>query len=199
MNYLQDLGKFLISTSVFGGLIVWLLKTYFEKQLKNDIEKHKAEMELLVFKQKTQFSKLHEEVAEAIKKLYALLSFYSSAVNHEIFLLENNYDTDFKQIGEQIDKILSAGIEVDHFYNENKILLKEDICDKVERLKAVLLGSTKKVMISQIIRNNLNENNKIQLKDTLNELKELMANELPPLKSELEQEFRNMLGVTTYA
>jgi len=90
MNYLLELGKFLISTSVFGGLIVWLLKTYFENRLKNDIEKHKAEIEILTHKEKTQFTRLHEETPETIKKVYALLVRYSSAVCTGVFLLKTN-------------------------------------------------------------------------------------------------------------
>jgi len=195
MSYWQELGKFLISTSVFGGLIIWLLKTYFENQLKNDIEKHKAELELFNYKQKTQFTKLHEETAETIKKIYALLARYSSSINTAVGLLENPYDIDFQQIGNQLDEILKTGIELQNFYEENKILLKDEVCKKIEQVDAILFGSTKKVMISQALRNNLNDKNKPQLLETLTELKRLLQIDLPPLKEELEKEFRSILGV----
>jgi hypothetical protein len=193
MDTLQDLGKFLISTSVFGGLIVWLLKTYFENQLKNDFEKYKSKIEFVTFKQKTQFTKLHEESAEAIKKIYVLLVQHAKSIEEAKSLLNDQSDMDFSRVEKKISDVFIAGEKMDVFYNENKILLKQNLCEKIEKLLSVLFQSTKSLVNSQVIRSNFKAKNTIL---TLGELNDLMNRDLPELKKELEIEFRNILGVS---
>ena len=195
-----ELGKFLISTAVLGGLLVWLFKELFKMRFSRDLEKYKGEIDNYFYKEKLRFSRLYEERAIVIKDLYIRLKRYNESLKKNLSDIEKLSEVDWDQKNENIDKTLSIANEFGEYYLQNRILLEKAICEKIDKLEASQFDSLKKIMISHLLASDMPSDKSLEDKvqealEYEQKLKVIIENDIPAIESELEQDFRDILGV----
>jgi hypothetical protein len=190
MNIFIELGKFLISTTVLGGLIIWLFQKMISIKLSTDLERFKLELQHSLDKEKFKFTKLHEETALLLKALYT--EFYS--INKQLIEINKIVDRD-NYDSVKIDNLFNKIIEVEDYYKKNRILLNENLCDKIDELFDSYLDSMKNAAIIFLTR----DSNTNELQDRFNEnrlsLNVAIDNKIPEIQHEIENNFRNLIGV----
>lgn len=200
MEIIIELGKFLISTAVLGGVIVWLFKEFLKLKFSKEIEKHKGEIDNYFHKEKLKFSKLHEERAFVIKELYSRLFKYHESLKSNLRDVENASEVDWKLKKQLIDKTFEVGSEFTDYYHQNKILLKPELCEQIENLKESYLDSLKSITISHLLASNMTSDWSDQERadeyiEYETKLKKIIEVEIVEIEINLETEFRKILGV----
>ena len=76
-DILLELGKFLISTTVLGGLIIWLFKEFMKFRFSQNLDENKAKIDNYFYQEKTKFSK-NKEAQGVLDNLGPLWRFLGS-------------------------------------------------------------------------------------------------------------------------
>lgn len=200
MNVFFELGKFLISTAVLGGLIVWFLKEYLKLRFSKELEKSKAELDSYFHKEKLKFSKLHEERALVLKELYLKLYKSHKALKVNLHDIENIATVDWELKKKNIDNTLLILDEFDDYFEGNQILFTPKLCNKIQVLREVHFDSIKIIVISYFLASSLEtemnmEERGQEYSDYEAKLKEIIQKEIPEIEFEIICEFRQILGV----
>lgn len=180
MNTFIELGKFLISTTVLGGLIIWIFKEFLKMRFSRDLENHKGEIDNYFYQKKLKFSKLYEERALVIKELYSLLNKYHKSLrtNYRAIIDPIDFKGDKKEIN--LDKSFELALNFENYFDENKIILDEKLRIQIENLKKMHLDIMKKITLDLVVK----ESEKVK---NINELSNLIKNRIPEVEKKLER------------
>jgi hypothetical protein len=198
-------------TSGFISTIVVSLFSYF---LLRSTEHYRAELAKTAFEHQTQYSKLHEKRAEVIAEMYSLLTqavrdlsiitkFYDSSgePNLEMRKLYNFFGlstTEASKFYVPLDESTQeAGLEnaiasiglLTEYFEKNSIYFSQSMCEKINRFDKNLSAA---ILIFRLRKMSMGNQEKT---DYWNKVWELIDKEIPPLKSEIENEFRGLLGI----
>ncbi len=220
-DFFKQLLSNLISISVVGGLIIWLLKELISKFLKSDTEKfkHKLQAELEFHKSKLQFeyhrnTKLHNEQCEFIKSLFQRLSSVDILLENLIRLVEEDRDVERRDKETIMKPLVSEIFEMEKFFKTNKILINEVLSKKVQDTIELLFKALKRTSLAFIVKSKdhfsdsgehlgivnkklseLNSDEKIEFESIIREVKKLKEINIKESLNELEISFRNVYGV----
>ena len=197
MEFLLELGKFLIATTILGGLIVWIMKEFLKMKFSREVESHKQEIDNHFYQQKLRFSKLHEERLLLIKQIYALVVSEEKGLNNDISNAENIEKHELEKIKDDISKHLEISVELESTYQRNKILLPVDICSLFDDFLSKTLDMRKNILVAHLIISgpeNLDEKKVDEYISLLDKLKKAQT-DIPIIKTSLEKEFRRTLGI----
>ncbi len=200
MDTLIELGKFLISTSVIGGVIVWIFKEFLKLKFSKEVEKQKGEIDNYFHKEKLKFTKLHEERALVIRELYSRLFNYHKSLKSNLKDVENVSEVEWEVKKKNIDTTFLVSKEFSDYYHKNRILLSSELCDQIEMLKNSHLEALKKITISHFLASNMESASSLEerVDDYLGyekQLRNIVEVEILALEKQLENEFRKILGV----
>jgi|AntRauTorckE5430_2_1112549.scaffolds.fasta_scaffold53902_1 alpha-glucuronidase len=190
MEFLEELGKHLISVAIIGALIVWLFKELIKKWLTNDVEKFRAKLEYESHVAKIQFSKLYEERGVVIKEIYSILQDYNFALKSIVRHSDKNYkivDKDKKL--NKLSECIDLGRKLERYYAKNKIFFEQELCLKIDKL---IKKSTKIVQFGTL--KSLPEG-LINVDMPKDEIKEIINNDIPEIQMQIEEVFRKLLGI----
>ena len=157
------------------------------EQVKHELEtttvKMKAEIDRASFEHQTRFSWYHQQKAEIIANLFALLNDVTEYTKEMVSPRQTNDDAARQQHAKATIELYNR---LGTAYWGKRIFLEKEICEKVE--------SVIKVMRSAIINFRIGQDP--QLKDVKLWAKayEAMDKEVPPLMADLEEKFRSMLS-----
>jgi hypothetical protein len=186
--------------AVLLAAVAWLAKVLvssrlsreadaFRIRLKADtdveIERLRASLQIAAAEHHVLFSKLHEKRAEVIEKLYILLLEAADAAKT---FAANPNDT---QLGKEE---WNQHLQLYRFFHINKIYLPSALCALLENYETKLRFSTTSVKIYMSIENPKPEIVNEQVK-VVREAWRALETDLPAIMSELETEFRQLLGV----
>jgi len=189
--------KQLISAGTVMALLGYLGKTAIEAYLSKNLEGYKNELgkEIEAYKNKLgmlakekeiKFSKLHQERAELIKQIYNEINLFQSFLRGYLSLARNaSFNEQTKgflaRIAEFVPNVLSI-------YNPNKIVFSKKSCEMLDSF------ITKAGDIIEKIMNMDHENisNHLYVLQGLSDEAEMT---IEPIKKNLEDEFRDLLGV----
>lgn len=157
------------------------------EQLKHELEtakvKIQAEIDRTSFEHQTRFSWYHQQKAQIIADLFALLNdvteYTKEMVSPVQFGGEDARQEHAKATIELYNKLASA-------YWGKRIFLEKEICEKVE--------SIIKVMRSAMINFRIGQDPQQKNVKLWAKAYEAMDKEVPPLMTELEEKFRSMLS-----
>jgi hypothetical protein len=205
---------FILAFLFFGkNLIEYFFKQTIElkkSELTQNLENHKTliDQENLIFKHKLdtnlnesniQYSKLHADRGEIIKKFYAKLVKLNSSMEvlthpmktHSIIQSFDEYETDLRK------RASKSYNSLNDFYQKNKIFFQPDTTKVIDKI----LNVFKTAYIdyndySEMVKGRIVEDGEIiksrkKMKDAYISVK----NEIPEVKKKLEDEFRELLGV----
>ncbi len=188
-------------TSVIA-VVAWLLTKYFEKTLSRDLESHKArlnsdlelskaqlahEFQMKSFEHQTRFSFFYQKQAEIISELYALLFHAVSSIESLVKPLQFAGE---KSNEEKIKEAVDSYNELLKHFNVNRVYLNEDICEKMD----VILKTMRVSFINYSIASSPMSYSSNNL-DRWVEAWEALQKELPPIRQELESQFRQILSI----
>jgi hypothetical protein len=197
LTLLKDLGVF----SGFVLAITYLLKTLgkhfmdqnlkiHEMQLNQQLQKHKSELDLVLQKA----LKLHDHRLEKIQQFYHLLVEFHIDINQLIMIknVTGKTDEEIKQMKiEEVKKMYESGHEFSVFYQKNKLFFSKETCKLIDELLQIMKSSQFDLSI-QYQWMNLSFD---LIHESFQKGKEKIESIIPKLKEQLEDNFRNILGV----
>ncbi len=178
----------------FFNETIEIKKQELEQESKNF--QHQLDAKLQEFNIK--FTSLHQERAIVIKDLYhKIIELQSSMYNYtrKVHLVKSDAKIEEKERLERVNKALS---ELTNFYYPNKIYFSKSITSKIDELLKEYWNTgfefTNHLKITQYphIYKTLNKNNNEDQWDIISKKVETY---FPPLIQELEDDFREILGV----
>ena len=180
-------------------LVVAIITGWYLHNFDKKLEKYKSEFDKLNYKLSVQFSYLHVERAKVLRGLYKTMVRLHEAMQVWITPLflpysDGNYhkEEDLKNRLADVGKYLN---ELHNFYRDNKILIANELQDKVEsiinKLEIFCINYKTQKYLSENARS-IDEEIKwmTQSQDYENELKYLKD-----IISKLEKEFQKLLAV----
>lgn len=196
---LKYLGITTISTATAYAIIKYFSQKTFENYLLKKIETHKSELERLNISYQIQFSSLHAERAEIIKRLYDYLYKYKLSI---MVFFEGELNTQNPK--EHLEFILNqwteSVLEFNSTFHKNKIffsVLQVELINTIDKeMNKINTGTRAFLSNYQLVSeqiNAINSNNSefSQLKtESIQLIEKVMV-----LEKELETEFRSLLGV----
>lgn len=173
--------------SIGSGILAWLIKAIFKQYFSKDLEKFKASLEKEAFSYRVRYEKMHAERAEVIKNLYKKI-----VRTHRAF---HSFMNIFQQAGDKLEpeKGQLAADEANDFtdyFEENKIFLGRELADKIEDL-----SKTFRLAWIQFESSRRNEKYSDSYFNNWIEAFKLIDEETPKIKTEIENEFRIIIGI----
>lgn len=189
MNFwglLQNLGIYALMVAGLTFLAKTVVLQYFSK----DLERFKSELAMAAYEHQIRFSRLHEKRAKVIEETYSNLVnlYFLSSLFLRMFPFSK------KELDDQnVSDLLEAmGNFVTHF-ERHRVYFNSEVSEKIVRLKEGLsrafsmpLGfSTKQILTAD---------RQVEMKEWGRAM-DMMQKEIPPIKADLEDTFRELLGV----
>jgi hypothetical protein len=136
------------------------------------------------------FSRLHEEQANAIKELYARLVKAESAIQHAADPMR---EPESYPAGLQI--AAESGNRFRNYFSENRILFSEELADLVDSIWLKLKEAYCGIEDWHDALDSPPPNRALGSPDRIAIARKILKTDLPVLKSKMETEFRQILGV----
>lgn len=194
MEYLYELLKYLGSVGAIAWSLSWIIRKLIDSFFNKKIEEYKNNLEKENIKLKISYEKLHTERAEAIKIVYKKLTKCIGFIQQYIKPMrltseESEYESQTKAI--------DAYNEFSIYYRENRLFFNEELALKIDDIQMKLLDILNGF---QLIRNkeiqSLGTTLGVNTANKWSELfKDLTETKIPPLKKEIETEFRKIIGI----
>lgn len=168
-------------------------KKLLEQENKNF--QHSLDLRLNEFN--IQFSKLHQDRAEVVKKLYHKIIELQSAMQvftRRMHFVEEDAEKE-KQV--RIDRVNKALPDFIDFYMPNKIYFNKELAEKLDKLARDYRtkGWDFAHMTSYLSEGTMSKELYQEYTRKTQEISELVKNEFPKIIEDLEDEFRSLLGV----
>jgi hypothetical protein len=191
-----DLLKFAVGTGVFGYMArslfgLWIsrdierYKSTLAMEHSNEIERLKADLRAAAFEHETRFARLHEKRIEIVAELYRKLAIAEDAFHDVLHPIQPGSRDDHKCRTRQ------AAIQAQTFFtffNQNRVFLDDQLCGLILAIKEKLRR------ISAEFAGALDFTEVPSTHEQWTEAWKLFSTNVPPLRSEIEQRVRKMLG-----
>ncbi len=190
---IEELGIFAIGATVVGWVAKNTISQYFEKELskyETEIDKELSRFEAELDKEKLQFSQLHNERARITAELYEKFVVFEEDMRSLTDPVEH---TGSPSKDEKLQTAAESGNEFINFYMKNKIYFPPRICDTIEELNKEMQSVHTEFTIMKPYRSAPGDPK--DLDDWLEGWKNITEDEVPELKEDLEEHFRELLGV----
>lgn len=177
-----------------GGLSIivtgaaWVLRRIIDNFFSNKIEKFKHDLERENTKFKITYEKLHLERAEIIKETYKNI-----VLTHNSF---HSYLNIFQPAGGKTEdeKRLESGNyynEFFNFYDKNRIFFEESLALKIDKIRDKFLEAWREFELSKAVSKNDNQRDPDIWVKAWNKVND----DIPPLRKDIEIEFRKLIGI----
>jgi len=190
---IQELGTFAIGATVVGWVARDLINQYFDKELskyQSEIDKELNRYQTELEKDKLQFSELHTQRAEITAELYERFVNFEEDMRSLTDPVERSGEP---SKDEKLKTAAESGNQFMNFYMRNKIYFPPHICETVEELNKEMKDVFSKFRIYRPYDSSPGDPQDV---DQWHESwKKVTEDEVPELKSELEDHFRGLLGV----
>jgi hypothetical protein len=154
----------------------------YKSRLDKETETYKMHLSNLAEEFKVKFNKLHQERADIIKEFYiGLVNFQDNLRGYILYLKNPETSLALKNCGDNLQNNIK---HITDIYRFNRIYLANNTCVLVDELLNEGFGLTFKA-INQA--NDLSE-------DDLEMIKTSVEKKIMPMKENLEQEFKSILG-----
>jgi hypothetical protein len=204
MNWVDILLSTLASSSIFAVTLVilgFIAKSLFSQILSKDLENHKLKLESEVeelranlekasIEHQIRFESLHSRRAAVIDEVYRLIVQLESEVS--------SMARPFQRTGEQpqSEKYIEAnefGRELINYYSQKRIYFREDLCNQID----VFINGLNEILSEFVLVINALEANRNHMNMTRQWIDswDRLNNEIEPIKSEIENEFRVLIGI----
>jgi hypothetical protein len=201
-----DIFKTVATNTVFLAVIGFVAKSVFNHFLSKDIEKYRielqatserelerlrADLDKTAFEHQTRFANLHAKRAEVIAELYNRLVQAERDVNLMASPFEFSGEPSHE---EKFTKAHSSGKSLFEYFECNRIYFSRSLCDRVANFTQELHSAI--ANFREVVRI---EHGGVGGKEKLENWEKAwkkINQDIPPIKSEIEGEFRKMLGIS---
>lgn len=191
------------------AVLGWLAKSLVEKLLAKDLERHKAnlsaetqaamerlkhDLQRVALEHQVRFSNMHEKRAQVIAELYGLLVQAHWDTSGFVSPMEWAGEPDKKQ---KYVTAMNATADFFRYFEKHRIYLPEALCKQLEdfvksmRSKAIGFGVYIRYDDANLPAHTLEQKHKAWADGW-----EFFEKQVPPARAALENELRNILGVT---
>jgi hypothetical protein len=190
---IEELGIFAVGATVIGWVAKDIINQYFEKELskyESEIDKELNRYQAELDKEKHRFSQLHDERARITAELYEKFIIFEEDMRSLTDPIEYEHSP---SKDEKLETAAESGNEFINFYMKNKIYFPPEICDTIENIHEEMQSIHSKFGIYKPYKSLPDDP-----KDTdkwLESWKRMTEEDIPELKKELEEHFRELLGV----
>lgn len=204
---IQNIGVF----GVGSGILAYLIKQLFAISINRDLEKFKSDLKLLTIEHQIKYSRLHSERAEILKNIYQKIVELQSTVNQIIYIRKTFPRTEdrvqqLQNLAEEFKLLTERVKEFSAYFELNKLFFNEVLCQLIDNLLERFWNIYRLMNIVPPIPDHpIYKAHNFSLEDFfVSENKEAISfldmnnEEIPKLKQELENQFRNLMGVTTH-
>lgn len=213
LGMIRDLGVLTIVAGLIGYIAREAITSYFTKQeqdfqgeIDKEVQKFQNDLERELQKTQTKFDKelqqaqnelekeqivfsgLQEQRAEIVSELYAKIGEFDEDMRS---LVHPAFDNEDESMKENIDAAAESGEEFRRYYKEKKIYFPSEICEMTENL----LSSYRDTFNDFAIYHRYDRALDVEKWDE--NWNSLTEDEIPELREELEDHFRELLGVDT--
>ncbi len=218
MDYKFYVGVLFSSASILAG-IIYIARLLINKLFESGLEKYKSSLQkdtdnyknelnlkteefknglqILAKEHEIKFSKLYEERGTVIKTVYLSLLNVEKALN-EMTTIAQGYEWIKDRSKDNIvrDKL----IEFNNIFNYNRLYFSKSICDKIEKIENECWSVLMKWDIHRVKQNSPNKQqlNQQEIQDVVDmwtELDKKVRQEIKLARTELEADFRKLIGV----
>ena len=188
-TFWQNFITYITSATIVAVALGWVLRRLIDNFFSHKIEQYKAQLDKENIKYRITYERLHAERAEVIKNVYKKI------VNtYDAF---HDYIKPLRLAGEptQAEHHKIAGETFNNFsyyYRENRIFFAEPIACRIDAILNLFMEIYNQFEMSKILKEDVSTYAGVQ---EWNKAFERLKNEVPPIKSEIEKEFRNMIGI----
>lgn len=212
VNYILTL---LFSTLGIGTIIIYLGKKIIDKfldlgiekfksSLDRDLETHKSELlrqteefkaglKRIELEHQIKYSRLHEERAQTIKKLYSLIIDLQEKLSYMTSMFQG---PEWTKDNEREEKARESLDNFKKYFLENRIYFSLDLCNKIDEILNLSLEIIVEMSVTKTSADYDSTGS-----DRANSLKEWrkqnekVTKEINAARLELEKEFRKLIGV----
>ncbi|MDB2240019.1 hypothetical protein [Halorubrum ezzemoulense] len=190
---IEEVGIFAVGATVVGWVARDLISQHFDKELSKyqaEVDKELNRYQTELEKDKLRFSELHTQRAEITVELYKRFVEFEEDMRSLTDPVERSGEP---SKDEKLKAARDSGNQFVNFYMKNKIYFPPHICETVEELNRELKDVFSKFRIYRPYDSSPGDPHDIdQWHDSW---KKVTEEEVPELKSELEDHFRDLLGV----
>jgi uncharacterized membrane-anchored protein YhcB (DUF1043 family) len=190
---IEELGIFAVGATVIGWVAKDVINQYFEKELNKyqaEIDKELSRFQAELDKEKLQFSQLHNERARITAELYEKFILFEEDMRSLTDPMERGEEP---PKDEKLQTAAESGNEFINFYMKNKIYFPPEICDTIEDLHEEMKSVYNQFGIYKPYESRPGDPQ--DPGEWLEMWKRVTEDDVPELKEELENHFRELLGV----
>ncbi len=192
-----DWVSILISTVTSSSIVAislvilgFIAKSLYGQVLSKDLDIHKSSLERIAHEHSVKFESLHAKRAEVIFEVYTRIVF---AENHSFDML-NVIDDYYKiSIKERFEHAKESITELATYFEFNRLYFEDKTCKKIDeiikRMGKVLLDY--EPILKAVEPEDLNEEHFEVWKHSFI----IILKDIPPIKNEIEIQFRTLLGI----
>lgn len=194
---LKDVG----SVGVVAGLITWLIKQLGQNLINKDLKVYELELnkKAELYKQELSFlsqkaNKLHDKRIERIEEIYSLLTDFHSDMNALVSWKVTTGMSNEEVKQQELDNVGKAGDSGNKFlsyYSKNRLYFNSDTCKFIDDIIKLLKDSHTDFSFKFIFGNISPQMEFENVKRATEGIRETV----PKIKSELEYNFRKIIGV----
>lgn len=179
-------------TAIILAVLGFVAKSIFAQFLAREIEQFRADLQKSAFEHQTRYQSLHTKRAEIIAELYRLLV---QAEQDAASLARPIQFSGEPSQEEKNAQAFQSGKSLYEFFEKNRIYFKQDSC---ERIAGFIRGLYNSLVEFRPVLQSLSESDYHRKGvDTDNWFKvwKKLTDELLPIKADIEEEFRGILGL----
>jgi len=186
LDLLRDLGIFAIGAGLLAYIARLSIQQYFDKQL----ESYQSELD----KEQVKFSDLHDRRAEVIDEFYSMLVEFDEDMRALVDPMAFRGESSRK---EKIETAAESGEELRRYYLKNKIYFSPDVCETMDELLGEYRDMFHDFSIAKLhdVEDSLPDESE-RITQWQENWKALTEDDIPGLKAQLENQFRDLLGVS---
>jgi hypothetical protein len=184
--YWQQLIGLIVAPVVVVGAIAWLLRGIVSQGFARDLHRYKSELEQQNFEHRERFSLIHQRRAEVIATLYGKIARTKSVVADLVGIFQQGGQS----LMEKKRKVAEIYNDMSAYFFESRIFLPHETAEKAEKLVMTI----KNVLIEFDTAQMGNDVYKPDQTGLWVQAFQRLRDEVPPIQSELEREFKELLG-----
>jgi len=192
MNFTESLLTSFLLSGLWLVLLAFLGRSLLTNLLAKDLEVFKGHIAAQNSEKQIIVSRLHEKRADAISKIYIGLLEYHAKCRRFVWQAEHVEEDERVAL---LNQITEAANGFRSIFQENHLYLKPSLCEKIKNLFKKTQSPAHQFIFALGAYIHAKSITEEQYSTAWKSAFETFADHLPLLLEELEQEFRNLLGV----
>jgi hypothetical protein len=183
-----------LSNIVVTGILLYVIQTFFDERASKRLEDFKVSLRSAAFERETRFAKLHDRRVKVVAELYKRLVRSQHSLRSFAHAIESD-----RMRGTKRERDKAAEQSVDAFWDyfeEHRIYLPEDLGERIDEFYRRSVSAYLSLGLADIAQElgSSDESDQREYTQNLAEASRILADDISPVRDDIEQEFRRLLG-----